>query len=448
MALNSWSVEVRGRAKTKAANVLSAIGGDVVEPPIVSGVDFITLLTEHNERVDRHDQLVQESAKAVELHYLKAAEASVKRNAEIAVIEKETAEKLSGELSDHGDEITTLRNIEGDPMPSAKVLTDEVARLLGRNELKFEAVNGRYRVTRDGEHAIGLSVGERTAITLIHFLESVARFDASKGKPIVIIDDPVSSLDSDIFMGVSTYLWTEAVAKDHIAQIILLSHDFELYRQWDIQVEALHRGGKKFSDKYPASFYEIRSRHVTTAGKTKRRPVIAKWPPSETARKMIRSTYHHAFMAVAGARLELAHDDSLENRLNAQLLFPNVIRRMLETFLAFKRPEWVGNFNNAMKESAKLLRDTDYQGDADALRLRLTRYAHAHSHSETPATDTIVNPDEIATAITSVFEFMNCLDSAHFKGLCEVVGIDPALLLPPQFDSTVEAELESAEVQV
>ena len=283
---------------------------------------------------------------------------------------------------------------------------------------------------------------------MIHFLESVARFDASKGKPIVIIDDPVSSLDSDIFMGVSTYLWTEAVAKDHIAQIILLSHDFELYRQWDIQVEALHRGGKKFSDKYPASFYEIRSRHVTTAGKTKRRPVIAKWPPSETARKMIRSTYHHAFMAVAGARLELAHDDSLENRLNAQLLFPNVIRRMLETFLAFKRPEWVGNFNNAMRESAKLLRDTDYQGDADALRLRLTRYAHAHSHSETPATDTIVNPDEIATAITSVFEFMNCLDSAHFKGLCEVVGIDPALLLPPQFDSTVEAELESAEVQV
>lgn len=146
---------------------------------------------------------------------------------------------------------------------------------------------------------------------------------------------------------------------------------------------------------------------------------------------MIRSTYHHAFMALADARLQLAEDDSMENRLNAQLLFPNVIRRVLETFLAFKHPEWVGNLNSAMRKSAELLRASGYRGDADALRLRLTRYAHAYSHSESPATDITVSPDEASTAISSVFEFMNCLDQDHFTGLCEVVDIDPQSLLPP-----------------
>lgn len=433
-ALHSWSVELRGRAESKAANVLDAVSADVMEPPAVSGAEIIDLRTEHNERVAQHDRLVLEAATAVELHYLKAAEADVKKNADIAASEKVKVEKLNGDLSDLNARITTLESVDGDPMPSAKVLTAEVARLLGRNELKFEAIEGRYRVTRDGLPAVGLSVGERTAITLIHFLESVARFDTSGGKPIVIIDDPVSSLDSDIFMGVSTYIWAEAVAKDHIAQIVLLSHNFELFRQWDVQIEGLPGSGGAKS-KYPSALYEIRSTHRTVAGRTKRVPRLVTWPSTPAVRKKMRSTYLHGFMTIAEALQDLRADESMERKLDAQLLFPNVIRRMLETFLAFKRPEWVGNFTEAMRKAKDLLDDAGYEGDASALRLRLTRYAHSSSHSETPATDLTVSPDEVATAIGSVFEFMNVLDPAHFNGMCEVVGIAPAELLATQPDT-------------
>jgi wobble nucleotide-excising tRNase len=397
---------------------------------------MLSLRTEHNNRVSQHDQLVRTAALAIELHYLKSAESNISDNAAKASAAKTAGENLDETIAGISADIATLETVDGDPMPSAKVLTDEVTRLLGRNELKFELVDGRYQVTRDGQPARGLSLGERTAITLIHFLEQVAKFDSSRGKPIVIIDDPVSSLDSDIFMGVSTYIWTETIVKDHVAQLLLLSHNFELFRQWDIQIDALHHSGRmhdgrRFEDVYPTEFYEIRSRYVTQEDATRRRPVIEKWPPSERARKMIRSTYHQAFMALADARRQLAADDSVENRLNAQLLFPNVIRRVLETFLAFKHPEWVGNLNRAMRKSADLLRAADYQGDADALRLRLTRYAHAYSHSESPATDITVSPDEVASAIASVFGFMHCLDQGHFAGLCEVVKIKPTDLLPP-----------------
>lgn len=436
MTLKSWATEALKRAEAKLSNVLSTMDSAVAAPPTVSATAMLGLRTEHNARVSQHDQLVQTAAKEIELHYLKSSESSVRDNLARAASAKAEGSVLDQKIADIRSEITTLETVDGDPMPSAKVLTDEVTRLLGRNELKFELVNGRYQVTRDGQPAEGLSLGERTAITLIHFLEQVAKCDSSKGKPIVVIDDPVSSLDSDIFMGVSTYIWTEAIVKDHIAQLLLLSHNFELFRQWDIQIEALHKAGRtddgqKYRDVYPTAFYEIRPQYLTRGGKTKRCPILTKWPPSKRAQKMIRSTYHHAFMALADARLQLAGDDSLENRLNAQLLFPNVIRRVLETFLAFKHPEWVGNLNTAMRKSADLLRSAGYQGDADALRLRLTRYAHAYSHSESPATDITISPDEVASAISSVFEFMHRLDTDHFAGLCEVVDIDPDSLLPP-----------------
>lgn len=273
----------------------------------------------------------------------------------------------------------------------------------------------------------------------MHFFECVARFDATSGKPIVIIDDPVSSLDSGIFMGVSTYIWTEAVVKDHIEQLILLTHNFELFRQWDIQVEGLHRGGKRLVELYPARFFEIRSQHVSIAGSSKRRPALRSWPPSEEVRKKVRSTYLHAFISVAEVLQKLQTDDSMENRLDAQLLFPNVVRRMLESFLAFKRPEWVGgDLGKAMRNSAELLTDAGYRGDANALRLRLTRYAHAYSHGEDPSTDRTVSPDEVETAIRAAFEFMHTIDPAHFNGLCEAAKLNSSALLPDPLPELVD----------
>lgn len=454
-SLKSWVTVVKTRVEAKLSNVLAPVDAEVDAPPTVEGEELIKLRDEHNERVSRHDELVQAAAKAIELHYLKKAEAEIEEKQSESAEQKMKADALNEQLSELNAQVTGLEAVDGDPTPSAKVLTEEVARLLGRSELKFESVDGKYQVTRDGEPATGLSVGERTAITLVHFLEVVARCDACPGKPIVVIDDPVSSLDSEIFMGVSTYIWNEAVVKDHVAQLILLTHNFELFRQWDIQIEALHNSGrdkttgKKMRDLYPASFYELKSTHVTRSGKTKRSPVIANWPPSEAVRKKVRSTYHHAFIATVDELRDLQADDSMENRLDAQLLFPNVIRRMLETFLAFKHPEWVGNFNMAMHNSADLLRDAGYQGDADALRLRLTRYTHAYSHSESPATDMTVSPDEVKTAIEAVFEFMNQIDGAHFAGLCTVTGVDPKDILPAATEQTDAAEgaLENEEVK-
>lgn len=430
--LKTWIAELLTRAKSKLSNVLASVDATVGPAPQLDGSELEAIRDEQEKRVKEHALLVAEAAQAIEWHHLKAEETAVADLTKELKQAEANRDVLTADLQATDDSIASLESVEGDPLPSAVVLTQEVSRLLGRSELRFEAVDGRYHVTRDGEPAVGLSMGERTAITLVHFMECVARFDTDHGRPIVVIDDPVSSLDGDIFMGISTYVWSEAVAKDHVDQLFLMTHNFELFRQWDIQIASLHKN-RELLRKHPAAIYELRARFATINGRTRRRPHLVNWPPSPAARNKVRSAYHHAFLTVGDAKRALLADGSLERQLDAQLLFPNVIRRMLETFLAFKRPDWVGDFNTAMSNSAQLLTDGGYEGDPGPLRLRLTRYAHAYSHAESPETDQIVRPEEVGPAITAVFTFMNAIDEAHFRGLCTVVGLDPEELLqdPP-----------------
>lgn len=440
---SKWAQGLIERLNQKLNNVL-AVGDDseVETRASITGSPLEELVKQHNERVEKHDELVTQAAARIEQHHLKAVSQEAD-NSKATVTEASKAIQVAKTaLREARDRVAALENVEGDPMPSVDVLNSEVTRLLGRADLKFEEHEGRYQVTRHGMPAVGLSEGERTAITLIHFMEVVARHDPAEGKPIVIIDDPVSSLDSNIFMGVSTYIWTECISKVHVDQLFLLTHNFELFRQWDVQIEALHKGGA-MKRAYPAELYEISSKHVEFRGRTSRRPHITSWPPSEIMRKKVRSTYHHAFLSVVAAKDQIEADDNLEHRLDAQLLFPNVIRRILETFMGFKRPDGVGDFTKLMRDTTELLDASGYAGDADALRQQLTRYAHAYSHSESPDTTATINPDEIAPAISAVFTFMHQLDPGHFNGLCSVIDRAPEDLLNTEYSAGTRPKSEA-----
>ncbi|WP_460846361.1 AAA family ATPase [Nocardioides ultimimeridianus] len=416
----------------KRANVLLRVDDEITAAPIVDGTRIEAALMTHNERVTQHATLVSEAAKRVELHLLKESEAKIAELAEAVETQTRDKSQLEQDLRMYREKVAALENVEGDPLPSAEVMAKELTRILGRNELSFELLpdGKRYRVTRHGAPALDLSTGERTAITLIHFLERVKRSDAANGKPIVVIDDPVSSLDSNAFTGISTYIWSETVSRSHIEQVFLLTHNFELFRQWDIQIEGLPgRRGAGNNRGYASNCYELVAPHKQVHGKSKRVPQFKVWPPSEGARVKIRSSYHHAFISAVRAQAALQDDGSMEKKLDALLLYPNVLRRMLETFLAFKSPSLAGNFTDAMRDVGNTLEARGYEGDADALRIQLTRFTHANSHADSPETDVAVSPDEIGAIISAVFTFMNAVDTGHFEGLCRVAGIEASTLL-------------------
>ena len=427
-AQSAWLTDLEERLSAKRADIVGLVdGAPLSEPPVVAGAPLDRIVSQHNRIANEHDELLAAAAARIRNHHLKSASEEFQR-----AIQSKSAAELDRDAANNLIELAyqrlrDLETVEGSTAPSAEFLTTEVARLLGRVELEFRPAGAdRYEILRRGEPAHGLSEGERTAITLVHFLELVRRHDAGlHGRAIVVVDDPVSSLDHGIFIGVSAYLWSAIVAtSSSLDQLILLTHNFELFRQWDIQHDNLPSGVRSA---LPYRSYELAPIYRTGV----RACEIRVWPPSQVARRKSRSAYHHAFISVASVQEELVSArSSFDTRLEAQLLFPNVVRKILETFMAFKRPGQMGGLSEAMAAVGEALAESGFEGDSSALRHDLLRFANVYSHSNTPESDFLVSPEETLPAINAVFEFMSWVDAEHFKGMCDATNLNPDELVP------------------
>jgi len=433
-----WCDSVIERLNKKAADVVGHLDmSPVPMEPTVDDAELVELINQHNLLAKDTARRRKQLAEQIVIHYLNDNQGAYdKARKEVTNAETVTASSEK-ELVAAQERLADLTQPKGSVTPSAEFLTDEVARLLGRRELTFKAKDFRtYEIQRDGHPALGLSEGEKTAITLVHFLEQIRRWDKPTGlNPIVVVDDPVSSLDHGVYMGVSSALWALFVKDDAIEQMVLLTHDFDLFRQWDTQFDYLP-GSLRGSHDSNRCTLELVSRY--TEPDHHREPRLVAWPPSENVRKKVRSTYHHAFLRLVEAQAELLDANvTFATRLEAQLLFPNVIRRVLESFLAFKFPGDTSTLSQLMAACAADLeaaiepaRQSGFSGDPDSLRHDLMRYSNTYSHDINPETTSLITPEEVLPAITSLFIFMDALDHAHFKGMCDVAGRTPTLIIP------------------
>lgn len=110
-----------------------------------------------------------------------------------------------------------------------------------RFRIKVEdELTGEYRIVRrNGTSAVDdLSEGEKSFICFIYFWESLKGSAESGGLPeevVAVIDDPISSLDSDTLFIVAAFIRGEAaeIAKDasSIRQLIVLTHNTQFHHE-------------------------------------------------------------------------------------------------------------------------------------------------------------------------------------------------------------------------
>ena len=135
-----------------------------------------------------------------------------------------------------------------------KKLNEDLHQYLGHDEVRLEVRDTGYVLTRRGEPAQSLSEGERTALALLYFLKSLRdrRFNMSQG--VVVLDDPVSSLDSN-----SLYLAVGFIRErtQDAAQLFLLTHNFTFFRE--IRYWFKHTKGQNSGnvERRPAKFYML-----------------------------------------------------------------------------------------------------------------------------------------------------------------------------------------------
>lgn len=188
---------------------------------------------------------------------------------------RENLEKAIKGLSDQIQQATTdrtakvngIRDLERQTT-SVQPTVDAINQLLvsfGFHEFAIAPVVGTtfYKLIRDDGTAAmkTMSEGEKTFVTFLYFVQLIKGSDTESGMTndrVVVFDDPVSSLDSDILFIVGSLikgLFAEVRAKKgHIKQVFVLTHNVYFHKEVTYHSKR-GKGGKALEDE---SFWIVR----------------------------------------------------------------------------------------------------------------------------------------------------------------------------------------------
>lgn len=391
----------------------------------VSGnVDVETLnaiIREHNSDIDNYDQLKNQICSDVVQYYVEQVRedyaASKKATQEAESKLNSTQEQLEANKA----ELKRLKNSQQNLAHFAQLLTTDLKRYFGRDELTFELSDGdAYSIRRNGEKAEHLSEGEQRSIALLYFLRDIESNGANLRERIVVFDDPVSSVDDGAATGAFAYIWDKCIGKKQngVGQLIVLTHNFDFFRRWVNRLASLKRMSEDERNLVSYSVSELRvNSSSSSTGVPTRTPDLVRWDkPWKYA--LLRSEYHYLFWRAA---TELGcwrnSTSGVLDNYDAAIL-PNVCRRLLEGFSSFRCPQKIGNFEAQMKD----LLD---QSQGSAKRTYLVRFLHEYSHNEQCDPNKHLQLLETPKIIEDIFSFIQEIDGEHYNAMCEALHVSP-----------------------
>lgn len=299
---------------------------------------------------------------------------------------------------------STIRTLERqirEHQRPAEELNENLKRYLGHGELQLTIKDTGYSISRSGVQATHLSDGEMAALSLLYFLKSLEDRGFDNRRGVVVIDDPVSSLDGNaVFLAFG--LIRERTK--NVGQLFLLTHDFLFFRQVRNWFHKMPGQRKPDVSQRPARLLSIECQSVGGV-----RAAALRWVDPLLER--YESEYHFLFACVHRV-WSSPPATSLEDYYHV----PNMARRLLESFLAFKLPRESGELYNAL-----LLVKFD-----ETKKTRILRFLHTQSH----AFDLVPGHDPTALGechevLRDLFALMMSLDAEHVAAMISIISPTP-----------------------
>ena len=246
----------------------------------------------------------------------------LKQNRDAAEQEKNRIEK---DISDKEDLLASKRRELNDEEKGAKKVNEYLNNFFGHKFLSLQALSEmsgddtkhiHFEVVRDGKKAYHLSEGERSLLAFCYFLAKLEDVDTKDLKPIVWIDDPVSSLDSNHIFFVYSLINAELVSSTQFEQLFVSTHNLDFLKY-------LKRlSGRKKS--HQGCFIVIRQDETST---------IQRMP--KYLEKYITEFNYLFHQIYKCARIDLVDDTNYTTFYN----FGNNARKFLEIYLYYKYPD-------------------------------------------------------------------------------------------------------------
>lgn len=303
---------------------------------------------------------------------------------------QEEFEKQEALLEQQKKQIASLdQDVRNSQIPADEINRD-IAFIMGRAELKFKNTDQGYRILRKGKLAKNLSKGEENAIALIYFFNTLQDMNVNAANTIVVLDDPISSFDSNFYYNAISYIREKAL---NVGQTFIFTHKFALLKEFSLMF-------KEHTNRYTIQ------RVLDTPQIRDEDNLIAQY----------HDEYAYLFKKIYDF-VKTPPDDTSE-----YLQYPNIARRVLEGFLTFKLP----SSSTLMDKVIEL-----EQGRSTAAGRAVMRLLNNHSHlrviSSSDLADDIDSIAVLPDILNNLMEFIKFHDKRHYDTL--------AKLCDPQYDA-------------
>lgn len=153
--------------------------------------------------------------------------------------EQENHQKLA-EIQAKENEILELKSKLNDEQKGAEKVNELLTHFLTGQNLCLKAIESssekkiRFEILRDNEKAHNLSEGERTLIAFCYFVARLSDLSTQNKNPIIFIDDPICSLDSNhiffIFSLISSEIFQKMRETKLFSQMFISTHSLDFFK--------------------------------------------------------------------------------------------------------------------------------------------------------------------------------------------------------------------------
>jgi len=366
----------------------------------------------HNHKSNNFKEETTKAKQRLELHFAttEVKEFGYHEKKQQGIDRIDENNKLKTAIDNRKVEIRALEDSLSNEGLGADKFNEYLHKFLGRSELtlRFNPTNKGYEILRnDLEHVQGkLSEGEKAAIAFVYFITKLKENDNKVEDTIVVVDDPVSSFDSNHLFHAYSFLRSNC---DNARQLFVLTHNFtyfKLIRDW---FEGVNRNRKRKSPpKGPnAFFYTIEAstgvpRHSTIKD-------------ADSSLVNYNSEYHYIF-----SQLYKYKDRSALSRDEA-FLTANLARKLLESFFSFKFPKHRSDIAQLMNCGLNGCGLTD-----EVTKEKIYRFINKYSHSivievNEDSSENLIG--ESQNVIGDIFTWLQEVDKVHYNEMLEVINI-------------------------
>lgn len=252
----------------------------------------------------------------------------------------------------------------------------------------------RFEIRRNGNKAYHLSEGEKSLIAFCYFIARLEETGTSGSKPIVWIDDPISSLDQNHIYFIYSLMKAKVIDADAAGQLFVSTHNLDFLRYIKNTNGFDGEGNKK------VTFFIVERKDEES--------VIKVMP--EYMRKYV-TEFTHIFSQIyeCGTMTSVEEDNYKEF-----YGFANNARKFLEMYLFYKYP-------GDKREDAM----TEFFGDDEVTKNLISKFDNDNSHAE-GATEKTMLPYDIAEAHKVAQKILEVLkqDERQYESLLKSVGIE------------------------